>query len=127
MGFGLHAFDIDSTIGGVVRVDGIQEQRTRASAEVLAPLPNVRAFGTYMITPKWEVSATGGWLSFSYEDYSGGYLFLNLYTEYRFTDRFGMGFSFQVADIDVDFKDSDSKKEFEIDLYGPSIYLTYGF
>lgn len=127
VGFGLHIFDIDSTIGAVVRVEGVQEQGTRSSAEVLAPLPNFRAFGTYMINPKWEVSATGGWLSFSYEDYSGGYLFLNLHTEYRFTDRFGMGFSFQIADIDVDVEDSDTKKEFEIDLYGPSIYLTYGF
>jgi hypothetical protein len=127
VGFGLHAFDIDSSIGAVVQVDGLQKQGAQASAEVLAPLPNIRAFGTYMINPKWEVSATGGWLSFSYEDYSGGYLFLNLYTEYRFTERFGMGFSLQVANIDVDVEDSNSKKEFEIDLYGPSIYLTYGF
>jgi hypothetical protein len=46
---------------------------------------------TYMITPKWEISATGGWLSFSYDDYDGSYLFLTAFTEYRFTEHFGVG------------------------------------
>lgn len=127
LGVGLHAFDIDTTISAAVAIDSVGEQGTRASGDVIAPLPNARAFGTYMITPRWEVSATAGWLSFSYDDYSGAYLYISLYTEYRFTERFGAGFSFQAADIDVEVDDSNSGKEFNIDLYGPSIYLTYGF
>ena len=127
LGIGLHAFDIDTSIAAAVGVAGVNEEGTRTSGDLIAPLPNLRAFGTYMITPKWEVSGTGGWLSFSYEDYSGGYLYLNLYTEYRITERFGVGVSYQFADIDVEVDDRNSRKDFEIDLYGPSIYFTYGF
>jgi hypothetical protein len=127
VGFGLHAFDIDTTIAAAIGVDGVERQGARNNNQLTAPLPNLRAYGTYMITPKWEVSAALGWLSFDYEDYDGGYLFLTAYTEYRFTDRFGIGLSYQAAEIDVTHEDSQSKEEFDIELYGPSIYLTYGF
>ncbi|MEH6519534.1 MAG: hypothetical protein V7742_22895 [Halioglobus sp.] len=127
VGLGLHAFDIDSTIATAVGVDGLERAGTRTNSQVTAPLPNFRAYGTFLITDRWEVSAALGWLSFNYEDYDGDYLFLTAFTEYRFTERFGIGLSYQVAEIDVIHDDSNSKKEFNIDLLGPSIYLTYGF
>ena len=127
IGFGLHAFDIDTTIAAAIGVDGQERQGARNNSQLTAPLPNVRGYGTYMITPKWEVSAAVGWLSFSYDDYDGGYLYLTAFTEYRFTDRFGIGLSYQAAEIDVSHEDSKAKEEFDIELYGPSIYLTYGF
>ena len=127
VGFGLHAFDIDTTIAGAVGVGGEERGGVRTSGEVVAPLPNLRFFGTYMITSKWEVSLSGGWLSFSYDDYDGDYLFLTAFTEYRFTDNFGIGISYQVAEIDVAHEDSSGKEKFDMELYGPSIFLTYGF
>jgi len=127
VGFGLHAFDIDTTITGAAGLDRVEGDEVRTSGDVLAPLPNLRFYGTYMITPKWEVSLSGGWLSFAYDDYDGGYLFLTTFTEYRFTDRFGIGVSYQAAEIDVTHKDSSGKEKFDIELYGPSIFLTYGF
>jgi hypothetical protein len=127
VGFGLHAFDIETTIDGAAGAEGVQRQGGRTSGNVLAPLPNLRFYGTYMMTPKWEMAVSGGWLSFAYEDYDGGYLFLTAFTEYRFTDRFGIGVSYQAAEIDVTHKDSSGKEKFDMELYGPSIYLTYGF
>ncbi len=127
VGFGLHAFGIDTTISTAIGADGEERKRARNNTELTAPLPNLRAYGTYMITPKWEVSAALGWLSFSYDDYDGGYLFLNAFTEYRFTERFGIGMSYQIAEIDVTHEDSRAKEEFDMEFYGPSIFLTYGF
>ena len=127
LGAGLHAFDIDTTIGAAVRVEGVTESGVRNNATLLAPLPNLRFFGTYMITPRWEISLSGGWLSITYDDYDGDYLFLTAFTEYRFTERFGIGLSYQSADIDATVEDRKTRKEFEIDISGPSIFLTYGF
>jgi hypothetical protein len=127
VGLGLHALDIESSISAAVGLDGVELVGKRARSELLAPLPNLRAFGTYMITDKWEISASAGWLSINYDDYDGDYLFVTAFTEYRFTERFGIGLSYQVAEIDITHEDSDGKKKFEIDLLGPSIYLTYGF
>lgn len=127
LGFGLHAFDIETSISAEVGLQGIHREGTRVSEEVLAPLPNLRVYGTYMITPKWEVQATAGWLSFSYDDYDGDYLFVTFITEYRITDHFGLGVAYQIAEIDVEFDDSKSSNEFNFDLYGPSVFLGYGF
>lgn len=127
VGLGFHAFDIESNIAAAVGVDGEERAGTRAKSELTAPLPNVRAYGTYMITDKWEVSGALGWLSFNYDDYEGDYLFLTAFTEYRFTERFGIGLSYQASEIDVVHDNDRSRKEFNIDLLGPSIYLTYGF
>jgi hypothetical protein len=79
------------------------------------------------MTEKWEISVTGGWLSFDYDDYSGDYLFLTAFTEYRFTKNLGVGLSYQIAEIDVTEENSLKKVEFNMDFYGPSLFLTYGF
>ncbi|MEH6570521.1 MAG: hypothetical protein V7709_15685, partial [Halioglobus sp.] len=127
LGFGLHAFDIESKIGVAVGVDGQEAAGTRTNTELTAPLPNVRGYGTYMITDRWEISAALGWLSFNYDDYEGDYLYLTAFTEYRITERFGIGLSYQAAEIDVAHDDSSGREEFNVDLLGPSLYLTYGF
>lgn len=49
------------------------------------------------------------------------------FTGYRFIERFGIGLSYQVSEVDVVHEDDRSRKEFNIDLAGPSVYLTYGF
>ncbi|MCP4333610.1 MAG: MtrB/PioB family outer membrane beta-barrel protein [Gammaproteobacteria bacterium] len=130
-GFGLHVFDIETTIAAEVGAKGGPGggglEGTRTTGEVTAPLPNLRAYGTYMITDQWEISVSGGWLSFDYADYAGDYLYLTAFTEYRFTKNFGMGVSYQIAEIDVTEENSKSKKKFDMDFYGPSIFLAYGF
>ena len=126
-GFGLHVFDIDTTIAAEAGAQGTVLERTRSTSEVTAPLPNLRAYGTYLLTDRWEISAAAGWLSLDYEDYEGDYLFLTAFTEYRFTKNFGMGLSYQIAEIEVTEENSKSKKNFDMEFSGPSIYLTYGF
>lgn len=133
VGFGLHAFDIGTTLElkvGIQEGDGDEAasgKAVRSSGDLLAPLPNLRAYGRYMITPNWALLGSMGWLSANYEDYDGDYLFLTLLTEYRFTERFGVGFSYQVSEIDITRDTKKGSRHFDIDQYGPSIYLTYGF
>lgn len=127
LGFGLHAFDIETTLKASARVEGIIEEVRRNNATVLAPLPNLRTYGTWAITPKWEINADLGWLSITYDNYDGDYLFIHLQTEYRVTERFGIGLSYQVAEIDVAVEKRRGEDKYDIDLYGPSLYLTYGF
>ena len=127
VGLGLHAFDIETTLDVAVKVDEFFEDARRNNSTVLAPLPNLRTYGTWAITPKWEVSGDLGWLSITYDDYDGDYLFFQVMTEYRITERFGIGLSYQVSEIDVSVERRRGEDKFDIDLYGPSLYLTYGF
>ena len=130
-GAGIHAFDIDSSISGLAFVndenDNIVEQFTRASADVLAPLPNLRLGAIYMINPKWEVNASVGWLSLEIDEIDGDYTYLDLGTEYRFTEKFGIGASYQFANIEVTSTSGSSVDKIDLEFTGPSLYISYGF
>jgi hypothetical protein len=132
VGAGLHAFDFDASIAGAVGIegegieDGIVRENGTAAADVLAPLPNLRAGATFLITPRWEVNASVGWLSLEIDDIDGKYTYLDIGTEYRLTDRFGIGAAYQLSKIDVTSTNSDGLDKFDIQFSGPSIYLSYG-
>ena len=131
VGFGLHAFDIETAITGRVELSGDGEViigvRSTANADFLAPLPNLRGGVTYMITPKWELRGGIGWLSLEIDNIDGKYLYADIGTEYRITDRFGIGAAYQISEIDVTNDKSDGFDKLDVDFSGPSIYLTYGF
>jgi hypothetical protein len=133
VGFGLHAFDIETTIEVEGRIADVEGQElgdgraVKSNSALLAPLPNLRVFGRYAVTPKWTVEGALGWLSANYDDYDGDYLFLTLLTEYRITDRFGVGFAYQVSEIDITKDKRNGSDSYDIDQYGPSIFISYGF
>ena len=57
----------------------------------------------------------------------GKYGYFAMGTEYRFTDRFGIGATYQISKIDVTATGSNKVEKFDIEFTGPSIYLSYGF
>lgn len=129
IGLGVHAFDIETSIAGQASITngviGVGTQAARVNAEVLAPLPNLRGSVTYGITPKWEISASSGWLSLAVDDIDGNYTFLDIGTEYRFTKRFGIGANYQLANIEVTSDESNGEDVLDLEFTGPSLYFTY--
>ena len=131
-GFGLHAFDIETVIESQFALDdggdsvGVTD-RVRGSVDFLAPLPNLRLGVTYMITPKWAVNGGAGWLSLTIDNIEGSYSYGELSTEYRITDRFGIGASYQFSQVDVTVDERNGFDGIDIEFSGPSIFLTYGF
>lgn len=133
VGGGLHAFDFDVAMKSTITLEGdgegesIVEETAKTNADVLAPLPNLRGGATYLISPRWEVNASVGWLSLEIDNIDGSYTYLDVGTEYRFTDRFGIGASYQYSKVDVTSTNNDSVDKFDVKFSGPSIYLSYGF
>lgn len=132
VGFGLHAFDIETVIDSQFALEGSSggvggTERLRANVDFLAPLPNARAGVTYMLTPKWEINAGIGWLSLEIDNIDGNYTYGEISTEYRITDRFGIGATYQFSEIDVTVDERDGFDAVDIEFSGPSIYLSYGF
>ena len=128
LGFGLHAFDLKAGIKGEV-VLGPEQGRFQSSTEdLIAPVPNLRLFGTYAFNAKTSVRTNAGWLSLTYGDYEGDFLYLAAQVEYRFTDRFGAGLGYQYTDIDVEH-DSGGRdfEKFVWDFNSVNAYLTYSF
>jgi hypothetical protein len=133
VGLGVHTFVIETALEAQVSLeDGggdspLVDEFTKETADVLAPLPNLRAGVAYLITPRWSVTGSVGWLGLNIGDFSGSYTYADVATAYRFTERFGIGASYQIAELDAKIDDSDGFDEVNIKLPGPSIYLVYGF
>ncbi len=127
VGGGLHAFDLELDLEARLFVNGSVSDSVRETSELLAPLPNIRIYGFYALTPKWHIAATGGWLSFALDEWDGDYLYLNARAEYRVTERFGIGLGYQFVDIDVERDTRDKKAEYVVDIRGPTLYLSYAF
>jgi len=130
-GVGVHAFDFETAIAGQAGIRNDEDEAVTdfatASASVLAPLPNLRGSATYLITPRWEVRGNIGWLSLKIDDIDGAYLFASIATEYRVTDRFGIGASYQIANMDVTEDTGTASTNIDLNLEGPSVYITFGF
>ncbi len=87
---------------------------------------NIDVGYSFIRTDKWELNAGVGWLSLEIDNIDGKYLYADIGTVYRITDRFGIGASYQIAEIDVTSDEDDGFDKVDIEFSGPSIYLTYG-
>ena len=128
VGGGLHAFDLAIGIDTRAFAGDRERSDARADEEVLAPLPNLRAQAFHAFDSRWGVGLTAGWLSASYEDYSGGFGFIHLRGSYRFSKRFGVQLGYQFTHIDLTIERSNNRElELNVDMQGPTLLLAYNF
>jgi hypothetical protein len=127
VGIGVHSADISLKIAakGVVGDKDILLGEGRE--DLIAPLPNLYAFGAYAFTERIILRYGGGWLSMSYDEWEGSYVYANAFLEYwpfRYAG-FGAGYRYVRADIE---NDTGKRKEtYEVKLPGPILYVTFGF
>jgi hypothetical protein len=125
IGAGLHAFDLNLEIDGRLIVGDQEADKVNDKTKLFAPLPNIRFYGFYALSPKWHISATAGWLSLTYDNWTGDYSYMNVRTEYKVSKRFGVGVGYQITLVDLK-RDTDTKlDEYNFDLTGPTLYFSY--
>lgn len=127
LGGGLHAFDYDIKFTGTLTLEDESLSQAVSADDLMAPLPNLRMRGFYAISPRWSIDATLGWMSANIDNWDGDYLYANVSTDYRITDRFGLGLGYQGVSVDVTHKGSRIDSSLDISYYGPTVYLEYGF
>ena len=128
LGVGVHGFDLDMGIRGTVNIGDAVLEIGDAKEEFIAPVPNLRVFGIYAFTPALSLSGSAGWLSMSYENWDGGFLYLRGLVEYRLTEHWGAGVGYQFTDVDIEHNRSDGDfEEYEVDLNGFHGYVSYSF
>lgn len=125
VGGGLHLFDFSTSIKSKVIVGDQEFTDSEGKDDILAPLPNVRLQGFYALSPKWALSASIGWLSASYNDYSGSFAYLHARTMYRFTERFGVTIGYQFVDVELDHDKPNGEVGVDIRFEGPTFAISY--
>ena len=127
LGGGLHMFDFNTAIESKVFVGEQEHTDSESSDDIFAPLPNFRAHGFYAITQKWALSGSLGWLSANYEDYEGAFTYARASITYRVSEHFGAGVGYQYVDVDITEEREHGEAGFDIQFYGPTVYLSYSF
>jgi len=127
LGFGAHVADLSLKITGKATVGGEEIELAEGNSEVLAPAPDVYAFGAFALTDKLALRFTGGWMSLSYQDYSGNLTFANATLEYWLFKNVGIGGGYRYLHADIEYEPHGRKEEYDITFPGPIVYLTVGF
>ena len=100
----------------------------RAEEEFITPVPNLRLIGIYALGTKISLQASAGWLSMSYEDWDGDFLYIRGLLEYRLTDRWGAGIGYQWTELDLEHNRSNGDfEEYDFELNGIQGYISYSF
>ena len=127
VGAGLHAFDLRASLDGALTAGDQEGPFAEESEAFLAPLPNLRFQGEYALSERLNFELTLGWLSASYEDYSGDFRYANAQLHFAVTERLGISSGFQYTRVNVSEKRSNGKDKYDVDLYGPNVQVSYSF
>jgi len=103
------------------------EQVRSESADVLAPLPTLALGGGYRIADSLYLSADLGYLSLSIDKYDGRIFSSRTQLEWRPWERLGIGAGYQFIDLDLDVDEGRINESYNLQLDGPTLFLSYGF
>ncbi len=127
VGVGVHAADIDLDISAKVTIAGDETSLGDETADLIAPVPNLYAYGAYAFTERFIFRYGGGWLSLNYEDYEGSLIFASAFLEYWPFKYAGIGVGYRYLAADVEYDPGNKVEEYDVALPGPLLYLTLGF
>lgn len=128
LGVGVHVADLSFELGAVVDLPlGGTLDLGVDTAEVTAPLPNATLSGGMMIGEHLYLHGAAGYFSLNYKDYDGQLLSARAALEWRPFKRLGVGAGYQYVNLNLKVDDSNSDEEYDLDLYGPLVFLSVGF
>jgi hypothetical protein len=127
IGLGLHVADTKIELAGAGYVGGVAVPVAKDSADVTAPLPNVRLFGGYAFTPTLAIEGSVGYFSLSYDKYDGQLVSASAVLEWRPMQNFGLGAGYTYFDIDLDVDGDRADTSYDFQINGPMVYITAGF
>ncbi|MFN3983285.1 MAG: hypothetical protein ACK4SA_23145, partial [Caldilinea sp.] len=114
------AGEVSTTAGdGSVRL--AQEER-----DVLAPLPNIGAFGRVKIAGPVSAGGRLNWFSIRVDDLKGGITDAEAYVHWKAKKNFGVGAGYRHLDYRLDI-DRSYTGRIRYRFGGPSVFLTAGF
>ena len=118
IGGGLHWMELGAFIEGNIIISGGGTAFRRESVRAQAPLPNIGAWYTYSISPRWAFKGRLDWFGASIDDYSGTLTNLALGVNYQMFENFGIGLSYNDLNLDVSIKKSDWRGNAELSYKG---------
>jgi len=131
VGVGLHAVDLDLDVllevGADIGGSGGTAEVKAEQASALAPLPNISIVGGIMLGEKVYLGGHAGYFSLNYDKYDGELFSIRGALEWRPWKHFGFGAAYQFVDLNVEVDGSSSQEFYDLEFYGPVLFVSAGF
>ena len=127
VGAGVHAVDFDLEISAKVTVAGKEIPLGESNEDFFVPLPNLYAYGAYACTERLVLRYGGGWISASWGDYEGSFVFANAFIEYWPFQNAGFGAGYRYVAADIEYDPGSKTEKYDVRLPGPVGYVVFGF
>ncbi|KGE04982.1 hypothetical protein [Pseudohaliea rubra] len=128
IGGGIHTLKLSAAFRGVVGAANTVESFSGASDDLLAPVPNLRARGTFAFSDRFGADLTVGWLSASVDDYDGSFAYAHARLRCRLGDRSSVSAGYQFTTADVSRRAGAGREvKFDAELHGPSLQFSWAF
>jgi opacity protein-like surface antigen len=128
VGGGLHTLKLGAAFEGLLTAGNETVTFATASDDLLAPVPNLRARGSYAFNKRFGADLTMGWLSASVDDYDGSFAYIHARLRCRLGDGSSVSVGYQATTVDISRKPGDGREQkFDAELYGPSLQFNWDF
>lgn len=128
VGGGIHAMELSAAFQGVVGVGDEAGTFSNASDELFAPVPNLRARGTFAFNDRFGADLTLGWLSANVGDYDGSFSYVHARLRCRLGESSSVSLGYQFTEVDVSRSGGrGDEQKFDVDLHGPSLQFTFAY
>ncbi len=98
------------------------------TAGITAPMPNVFLRASHRFAENWVITGTAGYFSLEYDDVEGDLISARAALKWRpGGGRFGGGLGYQYVSIDVTDAGGSKTETYDIQMYGPILFLEIGF
>ncbi|MEE4108025.1 MAG: hypothetical protein V2I24_01675 [Halieaceae bacterium] len=127
IGGGIHALDLSASIAGAVSIDEERREFRQAGTTVLAPVPNLRMAGTWVLSERFALHGVGGWLSANVDEFSGDFVYGHVRLAYALTRQMSLALGYQRTDIDITQEKPRSELNYDVRLDGFTLTFAYSF
>jgi len=125
--FGIRGTADSDNPGDITPGEPIEER-----VELIAPLPTLNLGFNYAFTDKWMLDLTAGWFAVGLEladneDFDGSIIRGSAGIRWKAFENFGLRASYELFDVDIDYRKRSAVGELQYDYRGPAIGVEWFF
>jgi len=124
LGAGIHLLEAAVTIGGEATLNDMSTEYRTGAASASFPVPDIGVWYRYSPSDRWLLNARLDWFSLDVGDFVGSVWNFSAGANFRITEHFGIGLSYQLFELDGRIRETYWRGSFRVRLTGPNLHLT---
>ncbi len=124
LGAGLHWLEIGAEIEGSILVNNTVTF-SRESVRASSPLPNIGAWYSYSLSPRWAINVRGDWFGASIDEYSGSLVNLQAGVNFAWFRNGGIGVAYNLVELDLDVNNAIWDGAANLTYEGPFAFVSF--